>query len=320
MRARNLTAGTGSLLVFLWAGALLLMQLFTLLITPYLDKAWLKYAWMGLHEILFLLGPLFLLRGKQALAPIHKIEKKTGEWPTIFLSALLAGCLYPLIMILQNFWQILMETLGIRVPVTPLQETKNVWEFLLAFVSVACIAGITEELCFRGTLLPAMTKKLRVIPSILLTASVFAMMHGSFSALFYTFLIGCLLGWLTIYSQSIYPAMAYHILNNTIALVLNHVSSPKPGRGLEELSVHQRLDAIKTILPIAIFLFCVGLLLFYWIRSRRETRPEPPDKQKDNQRWWIPLVAGSMILGLLVIADLIGSFTGGMACISILFV
>jgi len=87
----------------------------------------------------------------------------------------------------------------------------------LAAIVVAVIAPITEETLFRGLIYGAISKWLKPLPTILITAAVFGAVHMDVIFFFPLFLIGVLLGWARHTSKSIWFPVGIHMLQNTIA-------------------------------------------------------------------------------------------------------
>ena len=94
-------------------------------------------------------------------------------------------------------------------------------QFLVAFVVVAALPGIGEELLFRGLIQNLFHK---VLPSphlaIWLTAFLFAAFHMQFFGLVPRMFLGALFGYLYFYSGNLSLAMIGHFLNNGISLTM----------------------------------------------------------------------------------------------------
>ncbi len=85
----------------------------------------------------------------------------------------------------------------------------------------ACIFGpIMEEICFRGLILDGLLKtRCRPWLAILISALLFALLHG-FGANFVTaMLFGILVGWLYWRTGSIIPGIIIHITNNSLTAI-----------------------------------------------------------------------------------------------------
>ncbi len=98
------------------------------------------------------------------------------------------------------------ETLGADIPV---------WQMLFFF---AVLPGIFEEIAFRGVLLHGLRSQLKPLQLVLVAGIVFGFFHVDLFRIPPTSLLGVLLVIAVIRSSSIYPAMAWHALHNTLAL------------------------------------------------------------------------------------------------------
>ena len=98
------------------------------------------------------------------------------------------------------------ETLGADIPV---------WQMLFFF---AVLPGIFEEIAFRGVLLHGLRSRLEPVQLVLVAGIVFGFFHVDLFRIPPTSLLGVLLVIAVIRSGSIYPAMAWHALHNTLAL------------------------------------------------------------------------------------------------------
>ena len=92
---------------------------------------------------------------------------------------------------------------------------------LIVVISVSYVAvtgPITEEILCRGCILPAashISRKFGIIASALL----FGIMHGNVTQFINAFILGLLLGYVTLKSGSIIPAVIMHIVNNTASVI-----------------------------------------------------------------------------------------------------
>jgi sodium transport system permease protein len=98
-------------------------------------------------------------------------------------------------------------------------ENISLWQ-LLPLLTV--LPAIAEEVAFRGVLLQSLRRFFPPWKAAVLAGLVFGLFHVSLFRLFPTAFLGIILAAVTILSGSIFPAMAWHALNNGISLVLNH--------------------------------------------------------------------------------------------------
>ncbi|MGH8113319.1 MAG: lysostaphin resistance A-like protein [Rhodanobacteraceae bacterium] len=91
-------------------------------------------------------------------------------------------------------------------------------------ILVVCVAPVIEELVFRGVLLSGLASRMRVGWAVLLSALIFGCAHlPDFQFAWYPVpalvLLGLALGWLRVYTHSLWPSITLHATNNFIAML-----------------------------------------------------------------------------------------------------
>lgn len=91
---------------------------------------------------------------------------------------------------------------------------------LLTVIGVGLLAGVCEELLFRGPIQGSMLRKLPPWAAIVFAALLFSAAHFDFHGLVVRALLGVLLGWMVWRAGSIFPAMIAHALFDSTQLAL----------------------------------------------------------------------------------------------------
>lgn len=127
--------------------------------------------------------------------------------------------------------------------------------YLMTLLVMAVLPAICEEFFFRGVMLRGLSQvMLTKSGAIIVSAIFFSMMHMEVNAFLPRMLLGVVLGYLYIHTNSLlYPIMA-HMLNNVIVLV----SISKSDIPIEQL-LSQPTENPGPWLPI------ISLILTYWI-------------------------------------------------------
>lgn len=94
------------------------------------------------------------------------------------------------------------------------------YEALAAFVTLVILAPVAEEILFRGYLLGALKLYLRSWQVVLITALIFAFMHGSLNVGVDTFALGIILAVLRLSSGSLWASILLHMMKNSLAFYL----------------------------------------------------------------------------------------------------
>ena len=104
----------------------------------------------------------------------------------------------------------------------PLDTPLN---YLLFTVLLCLFPAIAEELFFRGVLLSSLSG-VKKAAGVFTVALCFALYHGNVAQLFFQFIYGLGLGFLTLKAKSVLPAIIAHFLNNFAVLSLEYFKIP----------------------------------------------------------------------------------------------
>lgn len=100
---------------------------------------------------------------------------------------------------------------------------------ILAVAFIGVIVPAAEELLFRGFLIAWLRERSNAVIAVIVSAAIFAVVHGYFMTaevefgLFATgqiFILGALLGWLAVWSRSLWPPILLHIINNSVSIAV----------------------------------------------------------------------------------------------------
>ena len=99
---------------------------------------------------------------------------------------------------------------------------EGVIPFFINILIIGVMAGVTEELLFRGTLLTILREKIKnPHVAIWIIASLFSAIHFQFYGFIPRLLLGAIFGYMLYWSHSIWIPVIAHFLNNTIILIAN---------------------------------------------------------------------------------------------------
>ncbi len=145
------------------------------------------------------------------------INKKVGI-KTILCSVFLLVGLYLLSTSIGSIASILIQLLGGHELDTPLPNMSEA-NPILTILFICFIPAVAEETMFRGVILN-FHKSLGRTKCAVINGLLFGLMHANPSGLPSLFLIGYFLGLVAYDSESLYPGMIIHFLNNLVSLVL----------------------------------------------------------------------------------------------------
>ena len=148
-----------------------------------------------------------------------KVNKKTVGY-----SFLIGVFAFTGVVVISLMWQNILALIGYQSIFGQGDAPANFWMLLVGVLTTAIMPAFCEEFLNRGMLLNN-TKKFGIKRAIFISALLFALLHFNINQVFYAFLIGLLLGGLTIITKSIWPAIIIHFTNNFLSVILGYVGS-----------------------------------------------------------------------------------------------
>lgn len=193
---------------------------------------------------------------------------------TVLIAVLSVAAAYNLTMV----WTALWQSAGLNVASDSYIRPTSTAELVRSVISVAVVAGISEELLFRGVLLTAWENR-GPRKAAWITAILFAMLHGSLLGLPAEIMCGLILAVLVRWTNSLYAGMIFHSAYNAALTLINYVSTdPALGEATSEtVSLFQAMGgargAVSLLLEAALIGMLIGALLnrfriLYLLRDR----------------------------------------------------
>jgi hypothetical protein len=137
------------------------------------------------------------------------------------------------------------------------------------YVTVGLLVPIAEELVFRGAVLRELLRLCsRHWTAILLSALIFALIHGNPAQMPHAFVMGLLLGWMYWRTDSILPGVVFHWVNNSVAYVMYNIY-PDPTLQLADIFGGSQ----RAVISALAFSLCILLPSLYqlYLRLRRQS-------------------------------------------------
>ena len=185
------------------------------------------FGFFTLCTTIFLIYPgWYFLKKRQGNMGIALGVQRPKHMGKFFLTLLGAYALYLFAM---SFIGYLSITHGIEIPgfseqePLPFAPLENWYIGLMSFISIALLAPIGEEILFRGILLPTFLRTWGPKRASLLTALLFATIHFQWETIAPLFLLGLILNALYLSERNLWYPIAFHGLNNGIALLVMHL-------------------------------------------------------------------------------------------------
>lgn len=158
---------------------------------------------------------------------------------------------------------------GYRQVGVPIEYAYTVPNLFLDLLTVAVLPAFCEEFLHRGILLQG-TKHMGFKKAILLSSLLFGLLHFSIQKFFYAFVIGLILGLVSVVAKSIWPSIIIHFINNGISVYLDYASANGwfGGKFMNFLNVWlSSTEFVAIFLTSIVFVVLVigMLILFIWL-------------------------------------------------------
>lgn len=121
--------------------------------------------------------------------------------------------------IIYLFYSTILQVLGITIPAPDFTFPSSIVMQVIYILYICILGPILEEIIFRGIVLKSM-KKYGALTAIVFTSIIFAMFHLNLVQFMTPLLLGILLAFVTVKTDSIVPAIVIHMFNNTVATVI----------------------------------------------------------------------------------------------------
>ncbi len=183
--------------------------------------------------------------------------------PVIFPLLILAGLAVITAAAYVNSWFCTLINYEIPADLIAPTEYDNASNVIM-YMTVALSPAFAEEFLFRGVIYGNL-RPYGKTQAILISATLFALMHQNIGQLFYTFVGGIAMALMYELTGSIWCSIFFHLFNNELSIITEILYYGKLGDGIEPILM--LFDAIILILGTASILF---LILYYRKKARAE--------------------------------------------------
>jgi membrane protease YdiL (CAAX protease family) len=142
-------------------------------------------------------------------------------------------------------------------------------DLLLNIVFVAVLAGVGEELLFRGLIQRLLTRKYGRWMGIVVAAALFSAMHLQFYGFFPRFILGMVLGILFAYSGSLWVAILAHFFYDAMLITAAYINP-------DLMNSESIIPLLQMIVPALISLLLSVWVIRQMIQRSAEFPPEEP--------------------------------------------
>ena len=154
-----------------------------------------------------------------------------------------------------------------------LLDIHSIWELVPCVLVVGLMAGLSEEILFRGAMLRTMQdSRLGMHAVVWIVAIVFSAIHMQFYGFIPRMLLGVWLGYLLVWTRSLWVPIIAHTLNNSTVVVMSYLANK--GVVAEDFGDHLGLPADGGFPWLAMASVVLSVALAVWAHHQYK----PADK------------------------------------------
>lgn len=131
-------------------------------------------------------------------------------------------------------------------------ECETPLDIFLFYVTVAVLPALVEEFAFRGVILNTLRKYSDGL-AILISGTLFGLMHGNFSQIPFALVVGLILGYIAVKTNSLLPGMIIHFINNAISVTFSLLTTNTTLSDFEFILINSAVMLIIAVLAIISF-------------------------------------------------------------------
>lgn len=202
----------------------------------------------------FIPGLLYFLLSKNRISDVIQTKhvKFSKFIPIVFLGmgvAMVAN--YASDLVANNF-----SIFGLENKINFSESCETLGEIILYVISTAIVPAFAEEFAFRGVLLGSLRKYGDAF-AIIASAVMFGAMHGNIIQIPFAFILGLIFGFITCKTNSVFPAIAIHFLNNFYAVIMDVIQTSNIFTDRKFTIIYYIVFIVFCLLGIASFLYLI---------------------------------------------------------------
>lgn len=158
---------------------------------------------------------------RKPIPSLIRFGSVSGKATAFYVAIGLAGCVAA--NIVASYVTVFLENFGIHSPKSPVLLEHTVISLILNLIVVALLPALLEELIYRVCILGTLRRYGDGF-AIVVSAVLFAFVHGGLGQSVFALLVGLVLGYLTVVTGSILPAFLVHFANNALSIFMQYQS------------------------------------------------------------------------------------------------
>ncbi len=186
----------------------------------------------------------------------------------VLISIVIGIVVYILNVLITTFFNAILSAFGYTFSSSSASNNYPVWLLFVNLFFTAVLPGICEETAHRGMLLNGLSP-LGIKKALIISSLCFGLLHLNIEQAFYATLIGLLVGYMTLGTSNIIPAMIVHFMNNAISVFMGFSSVHHLGleKGFSILSSWLVNTPYLALLFMIILIVALLLFLFFLLKK-----------------------------------------------------
>ncbi len=202
-------------------------------------------------------GIAFIKLGKNKFSDVLVFDKLSSK--KLFAVVAIGFTVCMISNLLTNFYLTATESLGLNLNFDIETPVSNSFlEILVYFLSTAIVPAFSEEILFRGAVLGTLRKYGDAF-AIFVSSFLFGLFHGNFVQFPFAFIVGLVLSWAVVYTNSMLPAIIIHAANNGFSVLCDVLYTNAGSLGINE-SLVDALTFIVVAVVAILAIFAVAKL------------------------------------------------------------
>lgn len=184
------------------------------------DPAFMQVLQILLSTLMFTVPFILVFKANnQRISDLVPLKKPVGNKTAIFFMGL-SVCAFA--NIANSFCSQFFGSLGIDYNVDMGDSPRGFFGFLLSLLATAVVPPLVEEFACRGLILGSLRKYGDGF-AVLISSVLFGLMHGNFEQMPFAFMVGLVLGFIVVKTDSLWIAVAVHAANNFISVAFEYL-------------------------------------------------------------------------------------------------
>lgn len=184
------------------------------------DPAVMQVLQIVLSSFMFTVPFILVFKANnRRISDLVPLKKPLGNKTAMFFIGL-SVCAFA--NIANSFCSQLFQSIGIDYNVDLGDSPSGFFGFLLSLLATAVVPPLVEEFACRGLILGSLRKYGDGF-AVLISSVLFGLMHGNFDQMPFAFMVGLVLGFIVVKTDSLWIAVAVHAANNFISVAFEYL-------------------------------------------------------------------------------------------------